>query len=178
MSTGIQDRRKDPRGALWFGIAAGPLAWTVHLIAGSVLVPYACGSWGHASLHVLTAGTASVTVLAGAAAIAGGRGQMEAQTPPSPAPATPPPPASPLPPAAAPRRSPLDRLLSLMLGQRQIPRTAPSGSPEAWPEPSAAARSARRKFMSRFGFLLSAISLALILVEAGGNFVPPLCKPL
>lgn len=55
--------RRLPR-AQAFALVAGPVAWTIHLVAESVLVPVACDLGSATILHLLTLGTAAVTVLA------------------------------------------------------------------------------------------------------------------
>lgn len=51
--------------ALWFGVLAGPLAWTVHLLLSYALLPVACSTGIGWVLHAVTLLTAGVTAWAG-----------------------------------------------------------------------------------------------------------------
>lgn len=50
---------------LWFGVLAGPIAWTVHLLLSYALLPLACASGLLILLHAVTLATALVTAAAG-----------------------------------------------------------------------------------------------------------------
>lgn len=59
--------RRVSRWALWFGVLAGPLAWTAHLLLSYPLVYVACGVgwWGMALLNAITLATALLAVAGG-----------------------------------------------------------------------------------------------------------------
>jgi hypothetical protein len=163
---------------LWFGILGGPVMWTIHIVGSSAIVSYACGSWGLISIHLLTAGTGVLTIASGAAAILGGR------PPPLQAIATPVT-TEPRPqlPTKRPRRGMTELLfewaLSALVGPKREQRPSESElyDPAAWTvEPTREAVEARRRFMSRFGLLLAAISLFLIVLEGVGPFFSRLCR--
>lgn len=50
---------------LWFGMLAGPIAWSVRLLVSYPLVPVACARGGDLLLHLVTLATALVALAAG-----------------------------------------------------------------------------------------------------------------
>ncbi len=50
---------------LWFGLLAGPIAWSLHLLVSYPLVPFICGTEWEFLLHVVTL-FAALIALAGA----------------------------------------------------------------------------------------------------------------
>ncbi len=50
------------RFGLWVAVVAGPTAWAVHLIAGILLVPLACGMANPLVFHLSALAMAGVTV--------------------------------------------------------------------------------------------------------------------
>lgn len=67
MTTTVQQREDEPisRLSLWFGVLAGPLAWTARFLIGYAFVGPACLLGTNLIIHAVTGVTAIVTIVAG-----------------------------------------------------------------------------------------------------------------
>lgn len=79
MPTSPPKARPPSTAWLWFGVSAGALAWSAHLLVSYALLPVACTTGLSTVLHAVTAGALLVTLAGGVVAWRGWRAGRSAE---------------------------------------------------------------------------------------------------